>query len=205
MRRRSEPQKKLVLTSLSIRRTCRQIHDETAGLLWAHNTLFISSSSFHSPSLGVLTLFKSMGQTASRQITSVQLNMPFLIQEFHILPKPLHLLLSRSRHGCFRKLELVWGSQEFDQLVKLYERQYSVQQEEAWAIRTHERMLEDLREGMEGCRYERVVRMPRFNADGYKWNVLCKEEVLKAVHLAVGGSLWEGEKEVWRDYRRVVG
>jgi hypothetical protein len=123
--------------SLSLPRTCRQIYNETHGLFWRNNTFYFSTFYPFGTSMGVIKTLKMMGQTSSRLITSVTINMQYISGQYKTLGKVLQVLASRARHGAFRKLELEWRYSEFIM------------------VSDYDGLLDGLNQGSEACKYER--------------------------------------------------
>ncbi|KAH8667538.1 hypothetical protein BGZ60DRAFT_409480 [Tricladium varicosporioides] len=194
-------------STLSLLRVNQQLYRETRNLFW-HNTGFCFSA-YQPPSTEFLTavrFFKRMGQTASRLITHVRLCMSLPSLEKTCLPKVLQNLASRSRHGCFKKLELEWdavifeGCALFGSGVVLDESYY--------------KMLDDLRHGCEAARFERIVMVRNiFECDHDEaWNKrwqkgsVQRERLMNAakdIHHAVGGQFFVGERLLWDNFEEV--
>lgn len=135
-----------------------------------------------------------MGQTASRLIERVTIRMAELGPEYNVIRKVLKTLSSRARLGNFKRLELVWGKGEFWSLiVAFYGRDFSL----------FDAMIEDLVGGLEGERFERVVRVPGWppgDEDGDDEEALTEfEEVVKCLHYAIGGTMVCGDVVKWQD------
>jgi hypothetical protein len=176
--------------SLSLPRTCRQIYDETQGLFWERNTFYFSSHN-----AGVIRTLKIMGQVSSRLITSVTIRMDDreIIAQ---LSKTLNVLASRARFGHFRRLELIWDSEEFEVLKRM-----SLQIPMARA-RQYDELLEGLRTGERGGRFERVIRLPHLLGDGL--NGKDAEACARDLHFAFGGRLFWGDVLGWESWKPIV-
>jgi hypothetical protein len=184
----SGPQDNAVL-SLSLARTCRQIHRETHSIFWTRNIFH-----FATPHRLIATL-KDMGQVPSRRITFVSL--PFSIALCKSpLPKALRLLASRARHGAFRRLSLDIGRVD---LMRIARCKTSA---EAKRIADYDALLGILRNGSAGCRFERHIQVETMLRN---WRVeKCLDHAtIMELHLAWGGRTFcNGELE-WDEYVHV--
>lgn len=204
------------LTSLSIRRVCRQIHDETSGIFWNQNQFYFPdfrSSSDHG-TLGVFHTLKAMGQTASRMIVSIRIDMPTISLGYRSFAKALNVLASRARHGAFRRLELVWGGDDRQIAAKMivtYIRYIQGGHDDEEDVKGFLALLDALRQAGEACRYERVIR---FNSssksakerDHSRDYELCPivDGASEMLNMAFGGSLFWAEKLAWEDGKRIL-
>jgi hypothetical protein len=188
--------------SLSILRTCRQIYHETRGLFWEKNTFHFASfyPSHYSP--GVVKTLKAMGQIPSRLITRISIHMSPLTSKYGTFAKVLQVLASRARHGSFRKLELVWG---FVDLVELEDTNSCLERGiETEKTRCWEEVLGCLFRASDGCRYERVLRLPPVGRVRTAWDKRREgEDVAREMHFAFGGRLYWGELLSWEDGKKV--
>ncbi|PVH69752.1 hypothetical protein DL98DRAFT_522010 [Cadophora sp. DSE1049] len=184
--------------SLSLRSTCRQIYNETAGLFWSRNTFYFEGLGESGRGMGVARTLKVMGQTASRLIERVTIRMTSLGPEYGALRKVLNTLSSRARLGNFKRLELVWGKVEFWSLMDaLY----------GGDVPLFDAMIEDLGGGLAGERFERVVRVPVCppgDDDDDEEDRMVHEEVVRCLHYAIGGTMICGDVVKWKD-RVMVG
>lgn len=198
-------------STLSLLRVNQQLYHETRNLFW-DNTGFCFSA-FQPPSTQFLTAvrcFKTMGQTASRLITHVRLCMSLPSLEKTCLRKVLQNLASRSRHGCFKKLELEWDAVTFEGCA-LYGSGVELDEFDS---ESYYKMLEDLRHGCEAARFERIVTVrdifERGRGEGWKkrWQKgsIEREELMNAakdIHHAVGGQFFVGETLLWDNFEKV--
>ncbi|KAI6716685.1 hypothetical protein JHW43_000797 [Diplocarpon mali] len=163
--------------SLSLTRTCRQLYTETHGLFWSKNTFYFDGflDSGHGP--GIVRTLKTMGQTASRLIQRITIQMPLRYRGYCAFRKVLHTLSSRARLGHFKRLELVWGEEEFEDLVLALK-----VIPDARGMKLLDEMLGDLWVGGE-ARFERVVRVPARGGEAMYG------EVCRLLHAAVGGMM----------------
>ncbi|KAH6716055.1 hypothetical protein BKA61DRAFT_573900 [Leptodontidium sp. MPI-SDFR-AT-0119] len=184
--------------SLSLPSTCRQIYNETAGLFWKKNAFYFDGFCESGRGLGVARTLKGMGQTASRLIEYVTIRMPRLGAEYAVLRKVLNTLSSRARLGNFKRLELVWGEEEVRELM----RSAAAGEEES---QFYWEMIEDLREGFEGERFERVVRLAAcpvgISDDDFsvEEEVELYEMVSGCLHSFVGGKMICGGVLQWEN------
>jgi hypothetical protein len=136
-----------------------------------------------------------MGQVSSRLITSViiQIDDREIITQ---LSKTLNVLASRARFGHFRSLELVWDSEQFEILQSM-----SLQIPVARA-RQYDELLEGLRTGERGGRFERVIRLPHPFGGGQNSReaVACARDL----HFAFGGKLFWEDVLGWENWKPVV-
>jgi hypothetical protein len=113
------------------------------------------------------------------------------------LSKTLNVLASRARFGHFRKLELIWDCEEFARLQSM-----SMDIPMAKA-RRYDELLEGLRTGERGGRFERVIRLPHD-----PWGMGSKsretEVCARDLHFAFGGRLFLGDVLAWENWKRVV-
>jgi len=133
--------------------------------------------------MGVVKTLKMMGQTSSRLITSVTINMQYISGGYKMLGKVLQVLASRARHVAFRKLELQWRYPEFIM------------------VSDYEGLLDGLNQGSEACKYERIIRLP---GDVPESEVERRylDTIAKDLHSAFGGKLLWGEVLLWENYQR---
>jgi hypothetical protein len=199
--------------TFSLRRVCRQIYAETQSLTWAKNAIYFPSFTFAyghrncPPTLGVIKTLKTMGQTASRLITSITITMPSLSRAYNTLGKVLNVLASRARHGSFKRLELLWDNEILAELIfaseelgpNLHELTDPFQREQRIC---YNHLLDALRTDSEACRYERVIRLPDFDGllDGYEEGPPAAEEM----HFAFGGKLYRGDILWWDNFDKVI-
>jgi hypothetical protein len=169
--------------SLCLPRTCHQIYNETYGLFWRHNTFYFSTFYPFGTSMGVIKTLKMMGQTSSRLITSVTINMQYISGQYKTLGKVLQVLASRARHGAFRKLELEWRYSEFIM------------------VPDYDGLLHGLNQGSEACKYERIIRLPDDEPGSETWRRHL-DTVAKDLHSAFGGKLFWGKMLLWENYQR---
>lgn len=204
------------LTSLSIRRVCRQVHDETSGVFWNQNQFYFpdfKSSSDHG-TLGVFHTLKAMGQTASRMIVSVRIDMPAMSLGYRSFAKALNVLASRARHGAFRRLELVWGGDDRQIAAKMivaYIRYTQGGHDEEEDVKGFLALVDALRQAGEACRYERVIRFTSSSKPAKERNhsrdyELCPivDGASEMLNVAFGGSLFWAEKLAWEDGKRIL-
>ncbi|CAG8951761.1 hypothetical protein HYFRA_00005563 [Hymenoscyphus fraxineus] len=210
-----EPQ---LFTTLSLLRVNRQIHAETRHLFWNHAifhfpTFYESvrqvechglagSKNRRSPpttTLGVVKTLKGMGQTSSRLISHINIQMSGseTATMYAHLPRVLQVLRSRARHGALRKLELCWGSGAFRALVE------SVEGMEL-GRGGFDILLEALRRGSGDCGYERVVRIEGVRElEGLGEMSESVWTTVRELHFACGGKLyWDGVL-LWENYEKV--
>lgn len=169
-------------------------------MFWGRNTFYFDGLCECGRGLGVGRTLKVMGQTASRMIERITIRMPTLGNESTALRKVLSTLSSRARLGHFQKLELVWEEPQLAELMLLLE---------SGMGHLYYQMMIDLREGFEGERFERVVKVParaptfvRDEDDRYWYG-----EVVRGLHGAVGGRMFCGICSVYgceniRDFGR---
>jgi len=140
-----------------------------------------------------------MGQIPSRLIRRITIRMSALSSLYTTLAKCLLSLSSRARHGCFRKLTLVWGEEEWAELVRV--NAYGMILGDA---RFYDDLLDNLGTGGEGCRYERIIEVPgNWDCREGGYEVRVEEATGRALHLAFGGKLFVGETLAWEGYQRV--
>ncbi|KAK0111407.1 hypothetical protein ONS95_001768 [Cadophora gregata] len=184
--------------SLSLRSTCRQIYNETAGPFWSKNIFHFEGLGEVGRGIGIARTLKVMGQTASRLIERVTIHMSSLGPEYGALRKVLNTLSSRARLGNFKRLELVWGKMEFWSLMDaLY----------GGDVPLFDAMIEDLVGGLAGERFERVIKVPACppgNDDEDEEDRMVHEEVVRCLHYAIGGTMICGDAVRWKD-RVMVG
>jgi hypothetical protein len=164
--------------AVSLHRTCRQIYQETAGLLWSNTFYFIDPerASFH---------LKAMGQGPSRQMRFASVGVQ---THWKAMPKCFARLSSRARLGCFESLLLHFDSHSFGVLAgwnRLQSREY-------------DEVLDILREGNKECNFQRTIRVARGCAttpDDF--------DTIRDLHFAFGGKLIYEEKLLWDDYQYV--
>lgn len=184
--------------SPSIARTCLQIYNETHGLFWRSNVFYFQGLEDSGSRIGVARTLKTMGQIASRLIQRVTIRMPLLSSnEYSGLRKVLRTLSSRARLGCFKRLELVWSEDGIDDLILGFMGMGD-------NMRRYDTLLQDLRAGCQGEKFERVVRLAKctnVSSDAYKAaHRDLFEEIVKGLALAAGGSLVCEDKVVWENY-----
>ncbi|KAH7317677.1 hypothetical protein BKA65DRAFT_483148 [Rhexocercosporidium sp. MPI-PUGE-AT-0058] len=188
--------------SLSLPSTCRQIYNETTSLFWRSNTFYFDGLCESGRGLGVARTLKSMGQTASRLIESMTIQMPGLGAEYAALRKVLNTLCSRARLGRFKRLELVWGVEEVRGLM-------SAAAGLGGSSQVYYKMIGDLREGFEGERFERVVRVAACPVGGREYvgddggDEELYEEVVRCLHGVVGGKMVCGRVLKWENQAMV--
>jgi len=125
--------------------------------------------------------------------------MSLLSSLYTTLSRVLLSLSSRARHGSFKKLTLIWGDDEWAELVRV--NAYGMILGDA---RFYDDLLDNLGTGGEGCRYERVIDVPGgWNCQGGGYEVRVEEATARALHLAFGGRLFVGGVLAWEGYRRV--
>jgi hypothetical protein len=178
--------------SLSLPRTCRQIYEETQALFWEQNTFYFSDRN-----AGVIKTMKMMGQTPSRLITSVVIQMNCTSEFIRLISKTLHVLASRARFGHFRRLELIWDNNEFGYLQEL------ARQIPMAKARVYDELLEGLRTGESGGRFGRVIRLPaaprQVGQRSREANACARD-----IHFAFGGSLFWGDELGWENWKQVI-
>ena len=133
--------------------------------------------------MGVIKTLKMMGQTSSRLITSVTINMQYISGQYKTLGKVLQVLASRARHGAFRKLELEWRYSEFIM------------------VSDYDGLLDGLNQGSEACKYERIIRLPDVEP-GSEVERRYLDTVAKDLHSAFGGKVLLGKMLLWDTYQR---
>ncbi|PBP24022.1 hypothetical protein BUE80_DR005130 [Diplocarpon rosae] len=182
------PIRRGMFISLALPCACRQIYYETHGLFWSKNTFHFSGflDSGHGP--GIVRTLKTMGQTASRLIQRITIQMPLRSHQYSGFRKVLHTLSSRARLGHFKRLELVWGEEEFEDLALAWRAIRNVGE-----MRLFDEMLTDLWVGDE-ARFERVVRVPARDG-GAMYGDTCR-----LLHSAVGGKIVYGDVLRWDDH-----
>lgn len=205
-------------TSLSIVRVCRQIHEETHGRFWAENTLYFPNHAaganfrwMNKSLLSVSSTLKGMGQTASRFITHIRLDMSGLDREvlhYHDLPRVLSTLASRARHGQFKYLELSWLNDEAVEVFGCLAQGQSSPQS-PWCD-GYATLIQALENGTDVCKYERVIKFPsvdvlkhRFENPRGAWDAIYGYEfehmdgMAAEMHMAFGGKLFWGDELSW--------
>jgi hypothetical protein len=207
-------------TSLSIIRVCRQIYYETQSIVWERNRLFFPVArpqgckpGPHEATLGVIKTLKAMGQTASRRIVSIRIDMPSITnsQECSSFGKVLNVLASRARHGAFRYLELSWPKlthrTEFGMLCLAQQRHFNGQHEALEEVKNYVALVEGLGHDREACRYERVIRLPGgyLLPDGRDLATICQnmDAVAEELHCAFGGKLFWGQQLGWENGEKI--
>ncbi|KAG4439776.1 hypothetical protein IFR05_004744 [Cadophora sp. M221] len=194
---------KCAYLSLSLPSTCRQIYNETAGLFWRKNTFYFDGFCESGRGLGVVRTLKLMGQTASRLVECVTIRMPGLgaeygRPEYATLRKMLNTLSSRARLGSFKRLEMEWGDEEVKELMRSASGGVGV-------FHYYWDMIEDLREGFEGERFERVVRLAACPVGIRDDDFSVEEEVelygmvSACLHSVVGGKMICGGVLQWEN------
>lgn len=180
-----------VYFTLSLLRVNRQIHAEIGDCFWQHAIFTFPSYMPNTLALalipGVTDTFKGMGQTSSRLIRHIRIQMP--CNEYKpgtSFPKVLQHIRSRARYGALRKLELVCN---YRNLVCL--------RHGAW----FDAFLEALR-GSVDCGYERVVRIegletPNTIGIQHRHGVLL---TMRDLHFACGGKLYWDDILLWENY-----
>jgi hypothetical protein len=138
-----------------------------------------------------------MGQVSSRLITSVTIQMDNSKTLITTLSKMLNVLASRARFGHFRKLELVWDCEEFACLQSM-----SLDIPMAKA-RRYDELLEGLRTGEGGGRFERVIRLP-YDPWGIGLKLREAEPCARDLHFAFGGRLFWGDVLEWENWKQVA-
>jgi hypothetical protein len=174
--------------SLSLPRTCRQIYEETESIFWELNTFYFSSAN-----AGVIRTMKMMGQVSSRLITSVIIQMDCGSDSTRLISKTLNVLASRARYGHFRRLELLWDEDQFKCLMDL------AKQIPMARARQYDELLEGLRTGESGGRFERVVRLPEMVGQRGREAEACARDL----HFAFGGTLFWGDMLGWENWKEV--
>jgi hypothetical protein len=183
----AEPGPQNDVLSLSLMRTCRQIYHETQSLFWKHNTF-----QFSTPHLLTQTL-KSMGQIPSRKITSISLTLTLSSSFSKTLPRALRILVSRARHGAFRRLSLEIGRMD---LIRIASFKTSVEEKR---IVAYDNLLAKLRDGGAGSNFDRCVNVETMLRN---WRIQgsLDHDTIREVHLAWGGKMYcNGELE-WENY-----
>ena len=175
--------------SLTLMSTCWQIYQETRPYFWSRNTFYFDTLAAPQGSLTTLVdprkLFKSMGQYVSRLVTSITFNMPADAEGVSHLPRVLGYLSSRSRRGDFKRLELVCTMNTKNDLDQLNFGRVE--------------LVKILAKGKSGCRYERIIRMPRTIP---QWDERSISNTAEKVHIAFGGKLFWGDILGWEKYER---
>lgn len=181
-------------------------------MFWERNTFYFSTFYPSKYTSGLLKTLKQMGQIPSRLIQNITIAMSLLSPLYTTLSKVLLSLSSRARHGSFRKLTLIWGPVEWNELVRV--NAYGMILGDA---RFYDDLLDNLSTGGEGCRYERVIEVPgtwgNYKGDagdrgergevGFEGAYRVEEATGRALHLAFGGKLFVGGVLAWDAYRRV--
>ncbi|CAG8972094.1 hypothetical protein HYALB_00011226 [Hymenoscyphus albidus] len=212
--RYDEPQ---LFTTLSLLRVNRQIHAETKHLFWNHamfhfptfyesvrqveRNVLAGGKTRRSPTttLGVVKTLKGMGQTSSRLISHINIQMSGseTATTYAHLPRVLQVLRSRARHGALRKLEMCWGSGAFRALVESVE---GVEMGRGG----FDVLLEALRRGSGDCGYERVVRIEGLRElEGLGEMSESVWTTVRELHFACGGRLYWDDVLLWENYEKV--
>jgi hypothetical protein len=124
------------------------------------------------------------------------------------LGKVLLKLESRARYGHFKKLTLVWEEKEWKELTNAYDANGIIVYSEDAPPFFHlfQDMLDGLRVGKEGGRFERVIEIKQ-DWVGDKWYQGKMARCIStagALHIAFGGKAFVGERLVWYE-ERIVG
>jgi hypothetical protein len=175
--------------SLNLPRTCRQIYFETQSLFWERNTFYFSNAN-----AGVIRTMKMMGQVSSRLITSVVIQMDNDSDLTRLMSKTLNVLASRARFGNFRRLELVWDEEQFKILMNM------ARQIPMARARQYDELLEGLRTGESGGRFERTIRLPSLVGQRGREAEACARDL----HFAFGGKLFWGDVLGWENWKQVM-
>jgi hypothetical protein len=211
---------KEVSTSLSIRRVCRQIYDETQNIFWATNQIYFPDFKPlpDNTGLGVVHTLSVMGQTASRMIVSMRIDMPNPSPAYSSFGKVLNALNSRARHGAFRRLELIWGEDGGGDgrsraavMIMAYKRHIEGGHETQPDVKGFVALLEALRQGGEACKYERVIRCfgKRRGVKTPELRDLSQASALmdgvaEMLINSFGGSFYWGDTLAWMDGKRIL-
>lgn len=182
--------------SISLLRTCRQIHAETKDLFWQNNTFVFSSPILLTKSL------KTMGQISSRLITRIHLLLDYVACRCEgrtkALAKALRLLASRARHGSFKQLALHIDASDIRRLSRLRETWVEEEQQ------LYDDFLETLRNGSASCKFQRSFEVTDRGGLGVTVLRLWKP-TLKELNFAWGGTFaWNGIV-LLEDYDEVSG
>jgi hypothetical protein len=161
-------------------------------LFWEKNAFYFSNTN-----AGVIRTMKMMGQVSSRLVTSVVIQMDDSSELTRLISKTLNVLASRARFGHFRRLELVWDSDQFKYL------QMMARQIPMARARQYDELLEGLRTGEGGGRFERVIRLP---GDPRPAGQRGREAEASArdLHFAFGGRLFWGDVLGWENWNQVI-
>lgn len=114
-----------------------------------------------------------------------------------LISKTLNVLASRARFGNFRRLELLWDVDQFKFLQSM------AQQIPIARARQYDELLEGLRTGESGARFERVIRImrdPRLAGQESREAQACARDL----HFAFGGTLFWGDVMGWENWKQVV-
>jgi len=188
-----EPGQSAECISLSLVRTCRQIHFETLDLFWKNHTFY-----FHDD---IVKNLKAMRQIPSRLISSITLNLSGPAN-FSTLPKAMKALASRARHGCLRHLSVEIDSSACV-MLSTWRDSANTDQQLAYDV-----LLEHLRSASGGFKNLKVRRMDLWPTEA---QILWRDRrdrgnfgLVRDLGLAWSGKLfWKGvlvwEDDGWRE------
>jgi len=176
--------------TLSLRRTCRLIYDETKDLFWSRNVFVFDHVN------ELMTTLKGMGQVPSRRITSIKLRMgTSAVKGTRVLAKAFRILASRARLGSLRTLELEFDWFQFGLLVGTRDRAH-VNPSSLYDV-----FLELLRIGSEVCG-ERSLRINTPNLAPYSWKRI-HNDIIRELHFAWGGKFFWDDVLLWDELREI--
>lgn len=113
------------------------------------------------------------------------------------------MLSSRARHGDFRKLTLVWGDKEWEELVRV-NRKYNADESIGGDSQWYNSLLYNLQTGKFGSRYERVIELPgTWDGCSGGYAVTYEEATARTLHMSFGGRLFVGDVLAWEEHERV--
>jgi len=135
-----------------------------------------------------------MGQVSSRLIRSVVIQMDNDNELTRLMSKTLNVLASRARFGNFRRLELVWDEEQFKILMNM------ARQIPMARARQYDELLEGLRTGESGGRFERTIRLPSLVGQRGREAEACARDL----HFAFGGKLFWGQELGWENWKQVI-
>lgn len=111
-----------------------------------------------------------------------------------MISKTLNVLASRARFGNFRRLELVWDEDQFMCLLDM------ARQIPMARSRRYDELLEGLRTGESGGRFERIVKLPELGGQRGREAGACAKDL----HFAFGGRLFWGDVLEWENWMEVI-
>lgn len=180
--------------SISLLRTCHQIHSEATSLFWTRNTFLLSNinRSFQ--------ILKDLGQIPSRKITKIELRIsPHAA--YGTIKKILKALKSRTRKGALRFVRICF--KDFNEMLDLraIEAVMSIQGQ----LGCYDDFLETMRTDSEGWVGEKEmkvdIRESMKKLLGRRGEV---ELTVRELHFAWGGRMVVNGRVVWKDYGKVA-